>query len=78
MEITIRMPKPLLILIGAMLFVGVGAAVAHLLPTPLEGLLNGERVYQPTSVGRYLLLSGLGLGVYAALVTLMTLVRRRR
>lgn len=74
MTITIRIPRPLLYFVGAVLAVAVGAGLATLLPTPLMGYLGGKPVHEPTSLSMYTPMGVICLTVYTAAIGV---VRRR-
>ena len=74
MEFTLRVPKQVLLVIGAVLAVVAGAATATLLPTPYEGRISygagqpWHSLHAPTSPTRYAIMSVLALIVYLDLV----------
>lgn len=70
MEFTIRIPKQVLIVIGAVLSVVAGAAAATLLPTAYQGQISygvgrpWQSIHEPTSLAQYTIMSALALTIY--------------
>lgn len=80
MELSVRISKRALLLVGAILAVLAGAAAARLLPTEYTGTLTTgdaapQNLYSETALGTYALAATAALALYVAVVC-MAQVRR--